>query len=62
MSARTAGKPLADLTGYSCTHHEKKSMKTIMYIFPSSSSGKGPIVSIATGSMIEYVAVVNGWV
>jgi hypothetical protein len=62
MSARTAGKPLADLAGYSCKYLEKQSMKNIMYVFPSSSGGKGPIVSIATRSMIEYVAVVNGWV
>jgi len=62
MSELTAVEPLADLAAYSCTYLEKQSMNTIMYVFPSSSCGRVPIESIATRSMIEYVAVVNGLV
>ena len=59
IKVQTADFAVASIAGYNITKREKQSMITIIYLFPYSSIGKGPIVSIFALSQILYVDETN---
>ena len=60
MRASAASSASTVLSGYSETHRENMSMMVKMYLYPSGSSGRGPIVSILRFCIATVVANVNG--